>query len=309
VRVLYIGNFEPEHSTENHVRQALLDLGHTVETRQENHGEAIWRLSPLEYDLILWTRTGWGWENPAVTHELQLAMLEKASDAGVPTVGFHLDRWWGLPREHEVFSEPFFKSSLLVTADGGHPGNWKEAGINHVWMPPAVSKFECEPGHYNPAYEARVAFVGSWSEYHPEWTHRFDLVTFLRQNFDCRFWPEPGHHAVRGPALRDLYATTQVNVGDSCLLGGIERYWSDRIPETLGRGGFLIHPNVEGLAEHFTPGDHLITWDIGDWNDLGNKIEVYAEHPYRFAIAQRGREHVLEKHTYHVRMNDVMGLL
>jgi hypothetical protein len=309
MKVAYIGNFEPEHSTENHVAQALLDLGHTVETRQENHGPDIWRLSPLEYDLILWTRTGWHWEHPVLIHELQMAMLAKARDAGVPTVGFHLDRWWGLPRENEVLTEPFFHCSLMVTADGGHADDWWSVGINHVWMPPAVSKFECIGGHQNPAYEARVAFVGSWAEYHPEWSHRFELVSFLRDNFNCRFWPEPGQPAVRGSALRDLYATTQVNVGDSCLLGGIERYWSDRIPETLGRGGFLIHPNVVGLDEHFTPGEHLVTWDLGDWQDLGNKIEVYAEHPYRFAIAQRGQEHVLEKHTYHVRMTDIMEML
>lgn len=74
-------------------------------------------------------------------------------------------------------------------------------------------------------------------------------------------------------------------IGDSCFAGSPKGayYWSDRIPETLGRGGFLIHPYVDGLGrqfnllEHDEPvtydAGHLAVWDAGDWEALGDLIE------------------------------------
>jgi len=121
----YIGNFDPPHSTENHVKQALEGLGHQVKPFQENAGLTAWELNPSDYDVVLWTRTKWDWENTQYVHELQQTMLQKAKQVGVPTVGFHLDRWWGLPRQSEIYTEPFFKVSLLVTADGGHDDLWQ----------------------------------------------------------------------------------------------------------------------------------------------------------------------------------------
>jgi hypothetical protein len=308
MHVVYIGNFRPEHSTENHVRQALEALGHTVATLQENDPTTWDHTRHVEPShLLLWTRTGW---EPPIPHGVQFELLDRYQRAGIPTVGFHLDRWWGLEREHQVHTEPFFRCSLVVTADGGHDLEWKEAGVNHHWMPPAVSEFECRLGSFDDAYASDVAFVGSWRPgYHSEWTHRPALIAHLDSWYGERFrcWPPDGQPAIRGAALRNLYASTRVNVGDSCLAGGQIRYWSDRIPETLGRGGFLIHPRVEGLGEHFRLGHHLLTWDAGDWDSLRHSIEWALSHPdEREQIRFQGREHVLEHHTYTVRMRQLL---
>lgn len=307
VRVAQVGNFGPPHSTENELRRALDALGVDVDCWQENEPGAFLRLADKvgRYDWVLWTRTGW---DPPIPADEQNALLTAAAAAGVPTVGYHLDRWWGLGRQPQVFSEPFFSCSVMFTADGGHQQEFAAASVNHYWMPPGVSEFECRPGTPRPEFASDVAFVGSWRPgYHTEWKHRPALIRWLeRSGLDVNFWPQPGAPAVRGDDLRDLYASVKVLIGDSCLAGDATHYWSDRIPETVGRGGFLLHPEVEGLAEHFTPGEHLDTWPLGDFDALGAKIAYYLDRDYeRHRITEAGRAHVLASHTYTVRMRQV----
>ncbi len=318
MRVAYVGNFVPEHSTENHVRQAWLDEGHEVVRVQEGDAEELQTLISRvrDVDLILWTRTA---DLAAkVGTRAQWQMLTVAERAGVPTVGFHLDRWWGLNREATVWESPFFRCAYVITADGGHQEEFESVGVNHFWLPPAVSLPETELGEAQPQYRSPLAFVGSWQGgYHKEWAHRADLVKWLQLKYrnQIKFWPQPSQPAVRGEALRNLYASVDVVIGDSCLAGNATHYWSDRIPETIGRGGFLIHPWVEGLDQHFrttnhydTP--HLFTWNAGDWNGLKTTIEWALNNPdERRLIAAAGREHVREHHTYNRRVNQIMEIV
>lgn len=309
--VAYVGNFRPPHSTENHIARALETVGHEVVRLQE--GFVDWSMIPgVDCDFVLWTTT-YDYAGPA-TFDEQRAWLKATK---VPVVGYHLDRWWGLEREHRVHKSPFFRwTTMLCTADGGHQDEFASLGIEHVWMPPAVSTAECEPGTPRAELASDVVFVGSWQGgYHAEWTHRPELVKWLQRNYGfgtrrCRFWPEKGRPALRGEQLRDLYASVKVCVGDSCLVDGATRYWSDRIPETLGRGGYLIHPDVVGLEEHFADGVHLDTWQVGNWEELQYRIDWALEHQeYRQKVASEGREWVLAEHTYEVRMRQLADVM
>lgn len=313
VKIAYIGNFEPEHSTENHVRIAWEHHGHTVIRVQEGEQDAweklISRIGDVE--LILWTRTA---DLAArVGHRTQWRMLAAAERAGVPTVGFHLDRWWGLSREATVWEEPFFRCQYVITADGGHQAEFESVGVNHIWMPPAVSLPETELGESKPQWRSEIAFVGSWRPgYHAEWTHRPQLVDWLRKNYGNRitFWPRANQPGIRGQDLRDLYASTDIVIGDSCLVGDVNNYWSDRIPETVGRGGFLIHPHVDGIEKHYTVGDHLWTWPVGDWDALRQEIESAIASPLAVAeVREAGREHVREHHTYERRVEQILEVV
>lgn len=311
--ISYIGNFGPDHSTENHVRQAWLDLGHSVHLVQEDR-PADWEAliaDVTKYDLILWTSTGGMAES--IGRERQLRMLTAARKAGVRTVGFHLDRWWGLDREAQVSERPFFRCDLVITADGGHDDRFAAVGVNHLWMPPAISKFEAEPGTVRHELRSNLAFVGSWRPgYHREWTHRPELINWLAVNYrdQIRLYPEVGKPTIRGEGLRDIYASTDIVIGDSCLsapVGFATHYWSDRIPETIGRQGFLLHPHVKGIEDHFEVGKHLDTWPVADWKKLKTKIEYYMNNLEEArTIAAAGRLHVLEHHTYHTRVNQII---
>lgn len=312
MRVAYIGNFRPEHSTENEIRQAWGILGHDVVALQED--EVDWHTLPdqvrdADCDLVMWTRTA---DLDRVGRDVQMNALGRLEDAAVPTVAYHLDRWWGLRREVDVEGTPFFRCALVVTADGGHDDRWAALGINHRWLPPAVSELECGLGAFREELASDIAFVGSWQGYHREWRHRAALVRCLQHTWGdrVRFWPEPGQPSVRGEPLRDLYASVKVVVGDSCLAGGATRYWSDRIPETVGRGGFLVHPYVDGLTLHFRPGAHLWTWDIGDWTRLRDVVDRFLDdHETRTRVSLAGREHVRRNHTYTKRMQEIVDLV
>lgn len=315
MKIKYIGNFTmTPYSTENEVRKALEHLGHEVILMQEND-PSTWREGdPFGCDFLLWTRTGWTPAHLGFTydefHNVQRQMLAKAKGASIPTAQIHLDRWWGLAREADIAVEPCFRCDLVCTADGGHDETWERLGINHRWLPPAVSSFECDPGAFDPKYASDVAFVGSWQGYHPETTHRFELIDYLKSRGDCRFWPEPGEPAIRGEELRNLYASVKVIVGDSCLVNQPNgRYCSDRIPETLGRGGFLIHPHVIGVTDGtlYRDESHLITWGRGSFDHLSDRIATYLHNDQaRREIAQDGRSHVLNTATYTHRMKTLI---
>lgn len=342
MKIIYVGNFGPPHSTENHVARALERNGHEVVRMQESDRDAWFDLAYLpwlkaqEASFLLWTRTRFDhYDDPDWVNQ-RLRMLLMCDRIGLPTIGYHLDRWWGLHRETEPQHEPFFRVNTLVTADGGHDDEWARIGVDHYWMPPAVSEVECEPGMFRPEFASDIAFTGNWDgSYHHEWGHRMELVNWLASTYGDRvqFWPKRGEHALRGGDLRDLYASVKVLVGDSCLVPRrdgkpITRYCSDRIPETLGRGGLLIHPDVVGVTlpdysgvedgkkliadpPPWVGGDHLFTWNLGDWEMLRNTINLALADPEGRSAQVRaaGREHTLKLHTYERRMETLVRLV
>lgn len=324
-----IGNASAPFSTENEINKALTHLGHKVAFFDESHPKAF-RFNPAEYQAVIWTHTqGFNKQNP---HNEQREMLRKARKTNVPTVQYHLDRWWGLSREHLVHEEPAFDTDIVCTADGGHQEEWESIGVDHRWFPPAVSEFECDIGTPRDEYRSDIAFIGSWQGgYHSEAKHRFELVKFLQDNYGGRvkFYPEPGKESVRQKDLQDLIASVKVVVGDSCIVDWNTEccYWSDRIPETLGRGGFLIHPYVKGMEDHFgidlpqepPPAPQLLEdsvdlwcWRAGEWEGLEENIEYALSdvgESARHLVAEAGQQHVLKHHTYTRRMEQLFELM
>jgi hypothetical protein len=306
MRIGYVGNFEPAHSTENHLRLSMEALDHEVIRHQENatdFGVLTGAALRDAYDLIVWTRT-WSGDAPA-----QTGFLDAMQSARIPTVAIHLDRYWGLARQSQIGVEPWWRCDWVFSADGGNDDRFAEAGINHRWFQPGVLATECEAGRVRPRYRVDVAFVGSYG-YHPEWSYRPRLIDWLERSYRGRFKRWPHHQQVRGRALADLYASAKVIIGDSCLTGFATRYWSDRIPETLGRCGFLIHPYVDGLEDHYSDGEHLRLYRLGDFKGLRALIDYYLEHQDEARrIAAAGMAHVREHHTYLHRMRDVLEVV
>ena len=323
-RVLYIGNFGPANSTENHYAEAFENIGAYVAKLQES--QDIWVGLPdvphvEDFDFVMWTHT----HNlsPESVHDEIWHALKRIRQTGTPTVAVHLDRWWGLGREHQT-REPFFGCDYVFTADGGHDKEWRELGVNHYWLPPAVIRSQTGLGTKRPEFTSRLAFVGSWQGgYHAEWTHRPQLIEHLQRKWGrhCAFWPKRGEHAVRGQDLQDLYASVDVVIGDSCLVGNSRRYMSDRVPETIGRGGVLIHPYTEGLdgKTHYTggipwveylEGEDLATFMPFEFKELDQKIEHLLDSPSERALLRtNGMEKTLEYHTYEKRVETIIEVV
>lgn len=312
MRVAYIGNFKPSWSTENHIRLTLMDMGHDVYRCQEDET----RLSVLadmiaagEIDLVLYTKT---WGLPDGNHA-GLRFFDWCRGR-VPTASFHLDLYFGLNRERGMDGDPFWATDYIFTPDGGSQERFEERGINHHYVRPAVYRGETGLGHHDVRrFGHDVIFVGSYSQYHHhEWPYRRMLIDWLRAEFGSRFGLY-GHDTkvIRGKDLNTLYASAKVVVGDSLCLGFTHPYyWSDRIYETVGRGGFLVHPYVPGIEEDFTDGLHCVFYEYGDFDGLGEAVKTWLDDPdTRNLIRHSGVDHVRQHHTYHNRMAQVLEVM
>lgn len=301
-RVVQIGNFRYPWCSEVHFKAGLEANGCVVLAVQEN--TLRWADLPRIVErhngqMVMWTRT---WE---VDTKAALTALASLRAAGVPSVSYHLDRWWGLEREYHLDSEPFFHTDLVVTPDGS-PVDWAGRGINHLWMPPGVHAAECRIGRVRrDRYPWDVVFVGSNPYPHPSWRPvRAALIDAFTAKFGDRFKVLPGGGpAIRGQELADLYRTVPVILGDSCLVGNPTGYWSDRVPETLGRGGALIHPKVQGMADWYCGGADLLIYEPDRPEQAVILADALLRHEDdRKAIATHGQATVLGRDTYAHRM-------
>jgi hypothetical protein len=175
------------------------------------------------------------------------------------------------------------------------------------YLPAGVYDKECT---YTPAIPTEeVIFVGS-KTYHPEWPYRPKLINFLSQVYGKRFnlYGREGVKMVRGQELNNLYASTKVVVGDTlCPDFAYPDYWSDRIYETIGRGGFLIHPYIPGLEKEFEDKKHVVFYEYNNLDQLKQLIDYYLEHDEeREQIRRAGHELVKNSYTYKNRWQTIL---
>lgn len=332
MKVLYIGNFEPSHSTENEVRSSFEALGWEVDTLQENHLQGqpftFWitelRERAFDSDLVLYTRT-WG-----LPDERALEFWAWCKEQGIVTASFHLDRFYDLaspkgPLQRYAMPavDPMFRTEYVFTPDGDHDNEWERDGVNHYWLPPAIGSSSCWSGtRSQERWPQKVAFVGSYG-YHPEWAHRPLLIDQLRQRFGDDFihisgdgdYPGPSKGALRGNELHDLYATIPVIVGDSCWVGATKppetRYWSDRVYEVWGRGGFLLMPQIDALQDQLGLYPCWYPWDDFDAMEDAIRALLLLGRPTLRDIGEKTVMEVRQHHTYRERiieMLDIMGI-
>jgi hypothetical protein len=268
----FIGNFTVPYTTENERKWAFEKLGHKVIPFQENETSPFDICNSAiiaELDMLIYSHTH-GWEIPNL-----IDIFGDYKENEVPTVSIHLDRWAGLAREVDMGKEATWYTQYLFMADASPEAQelYKDLNLNWYWLKPGVSEKDCyiaPPDHTKFPHE--IIFVGSRG-YHSEYPWRPKLVDWLKETYGSRFghYGNDGIRVVRQDELNVLYASAKIVVGDSCFAGQTKDYWSDRIPETTGRGGFLIHPEVEGL-------DHkgIITYPAEDFEALKDVIDYYA---------------------------------
>lgn len=299
LRIAFLGNFEAPESTENLIRDALTrGLGHEVENLQENRVtlEQVKRATALN-DVFLWVRTP-GWLQ--IPDEEMFRLLDSLKARGIPTLSVHLDRFWGIPdREALIGKIPFWRTQFVWTADGGNQEGFAARGVNHFWMRPAVSELHIHPGIIKDEYRCDVGFVGA-KAYHSEYPFRRELVEFLERTLGDRFMHVTN---IRGHELNSFYASCRITVGD-CFMAGAPRYASDRLPETTGRYGFLLHPEIEGFD------NPVATYKPQDLNDLQIQIEYWLPRDReRREKIQQCAEYVRLNDTWTIRMRSILSFV
>lgn len=307
MRIAFFGNHSISYTSESHHCASLEDLNHQVVRLQEPKLTADQLLAEAsQCDLFCWTATH-GWDTFGIE-----GVLAKLSQRGIPTLAYHLDAFIQIPDRWEKYRTHPTMTMLdhYFTVDQCL-ADWlnDHTSVQGHYLPPGVFGRECYAAEPNDPFD--VCFVGS-KGYHESYSMRPRLISWLEDTYGDRFrhYGGGGLGTVRGAELNQVYANARVVVGD-CYITTPDypgKYFSDRVPETLGRaGGPLIHPWVYGLDEHFTPGEHLVTFEHGDFADLQRKIDHYLANPAEAEkIRLAGHEHAKATATYAHRWQHIL---
>jgi hypothetical protein len=306
-KIVFLGNFRFDFSSETHHVKSLESLGHRVVKLQEKKATDQEILNAaMQSDLFIWVHTH-GWETPGNFGMERVLSRLKANN--VPTMTYHLDLWFGLERQKDLDKDPIYSNIGHFFTVDKQMAEWFNSNTSVIghYMPAGVFGEECT---YTPTTKKLdVIFVGS-KGYHPEWPYRPKLIDWLtgtyRRNF--RHYGGDGIKALRGEDLNTLYAMTKVVVGDTlCPDFKYESYWSDRVYETLGRGGFIIHPYIKGMEKEFKDKEHLVFYEYNNFNQLKKLIDYYLEHEEeREAIRLAGHNLVKNNYTYKHRWQSIL---
>ncbi|MEL6307497.1 MAG: glycosyltransferase [Chloroflexota bacterium] len=219
-----------------------------------------------------------------------------------------------------VFSHPIEREAaplfdLVLTNDFYHGIQWRELGAREMVCLPfvAIDPDFHYPRETQPDYACDVGFVGTLLPANL-YSERVEALAALK-DVDLGIWsvhdvPPILQAQYRGRALGstmlDVVSAAKISLnvhGNFMLYGG-----NMRLFETAGVGTFQIVDERPGIADWFTEGEHLVTFQ--DEKDLRDKVAYYLAHPdERERIAEAGRQHALAHHTYAHRLSALMGHL
>lgn len=310
MRIAFYGNFSVSYSSETHHAASLEALGHEVVRLQEPKCGATQIVAEASRsDMFVWIHTH-GWDTPGMNQA-----LKRIKTAGVPVVAYHLDLYMGLRRWKQYERDPYLREIDHFFTVDRLMADWlnENTAVTGHYLPAAVFGPECYLAETDHPQGNDVIFVGS-KGYHPEWPYRPKLIDWLRDTYGPRFTHVGGDGdtgTVRGHDLNRIYASSKVVVGDTlCLNFDYPDYWSDRVYETLGRGGFLIHPCIKGMERTFKHERDLVFYEYGDFDALQYQIDKYLDdpdwQPIRERIRRNGHELVKGSETYAHRWQTIL---
>lgn len=297
MKCLYIGDFNKDHSTENYVAYALEQNGVEVIKLQEgfiNDISAVeLELKNHAIDFVLFCKNRVGING--------FHLMEHLKKKKIKTVTWVFDLYFDLPpdRSFRTVFDSNLKADVLFSTDGGHAKEFKEGGYNHKLLRQGVHELDA---HYGEKIEApEIVFVGSVI-----YADRRRLVNFLKETYGIRFknYGPGGNAEIRGKELNNLLASAKIVVGDS---QPSPFYWSNRLYEITGRGGFLLHPKVEGLEKEFEYFKEIVPYAWGNLPQLKEIIDYYLSHDDdRERIRKAGFERTKNNYTYTKRVKELL---
>lgn len=185
---------------------------------------------------------------------------------------------------------------------------YTNGGINAHWLLEGCDAFNHQPLQQKEVVP--ISFIGTVSDV----PGREEWLNSIRTKFgDERFaiWgsfcPPSLKSVHRGRANGDAgfcqaVSNTQVNLGAD-RDPEIERSYGARLFRTLAAGGYLLTNMTHGIVEDFSGAVDTYV----NTSDCLNKIDWALSHPdERNVIAQRGRDLVLEKHTFNNRVKELL---
>lgn len=299
MRIVYIGNFSELYHEEGRAR-SFEKIGCDVYRYEEKRftEDKLKEIIELKPDFVLFAKL-------KIEPLLKAKIIPVLKENNIKTVSWNPDLYFGLARESILRdSNSIFKADYVLTPDGGHDKEWKELGINHKTLRQGIFDEECKTGKQ--INVPRIIFVGTEN---PEFPYRAKLMNYLARKYksDFGWFGRFNSLEIRDDKLNDLYASAKIVIGDSVYS---PHYWSNRIYETIGRGGFIIHPMIEGLDKEYTPYKHFVPYEYNDFKGLFEKIDYFIRNEKeRREIAKAGFEYTKQNHTLVNRVKQLLELI
>lgn len=296
MKFAYVGNFDRLSVGEPEIARALESLGHLV-IKVDTRNATIKQLQAAasQADVLLYAKFG----VPIPQDEVAqfLTSLE------IPKVCWVFDLFWGLPhREVMVRGIQYTGADLFLSTDGGNDDKFESIGIHNILLRQGID--ETELGRVSTDKQNYpIAFIGSLNK---SWPYRQKLLALLNKRYPRQFAHHGKDGSIRHRDLSEFVSSVEIVVGDSVRS---PRYWSNRVYEIIGRGGFFIHQDVEGLSEEFKPYKHFVPYTHGNFASLYEIIDYYLGHNLdREKIALAGMEHC-KKYTYTERVKQLLEII
>jgi hypothetical protein len=301
-RVLILGR-SGAHRTEAAIARGVRQLGHTVRMvdpsrwyRRLGSGAARllrWRVDRFAPDTVILTRYA--------------AVLEQATLQAI--VRDRRSAFWffdlvGKPHER-ILRLGRAADQMFVTCPS-QIDLYRSADVDWVgYLPQGADPALDRPARWSPRrYRCEVSFVGSG-----QYPYRHQLLRGVAERFKLQIrgsgWEDAGSDLpVAGGVVRGRQFARVVR-GAAISLGGHafptqrteQACASNRMWKILGCGGFYLGPWVEGIDSLARGSEHCVWYDPAD--EAVDLIGYYLKRPeLRSAIAQAGRRHALESHTY-----------
>jgi 2-polyprenyl-3-methyl-5-hydroxy-6-metoxy-1,4-benzoquinol methylase len=267
VALIYDSQTRPE-TTGEYCRRALQELV-DVQHFLPNHFDRVPR---NDIDLYLNIDDGLHYQLPADLHPSAWWAIDT-----------HMDFAWCLTKAHD------FDCLFAAQRDGA--AQLRIEGISTTWLPLA-----CEPTVHRPhPVEKRwdACFVG-----HVFPGPRADLLELLKRHFPNTFVGQRYFDE-----MAQTYSASRVVFNRS-----IRNDVNMRVFEALACGSLLMTNDLSanGQADLFQDGKHLATYT--DVEELLYKVTYYLAHDtMRERIAAAGRQEVLARHTYRLRMETLLA--
>lgn len=209
------------------------------------------------------------------------AMLREIENDGVPTVGIHMDLYWGISlREPRVgaLDQPWWSCQYVFTADGGNQERFAERGVNHHWMAPAMGPRFL--GRHQLSSGTRLlsaSFLGS-NVRQIHGAHRSELIAWAKSKYGNGFRHFGLAKKLYGSAINQMCSSTRFVLGDS-----VEApfYWSDRVPNIMGRGGVLAYPRTPGIESLGFSDENILMYDRFGFDILGERLDSMSDREHK----------------------------
>lgn len=315
MKIVFIGGFDRLYDEEGKAK-SFEKLGCTVLRIKETSfsKKDLDNIKSWEPDLIISAKY-------LIKEELLKQLFSFSKEKGIKTIAWHPDLYhFPCPVANELRlamianKHGLWEADYVFTPDGCSDSYkfYERCGINHRLIRQAP--YDETVGVYSDSdisdlttkEEIPILFVGSMYDINDPF--RKYMVKFLQDEYGDKFlWLGQTEHQVREERLSTLISKTKIVIGESLYFPG---YWSNRVYESIGRGGFVIHPYVPGIEEEFEDGEECVFYNRWDFQELKKKIDYYLNNDEeRSIITKKGMDRVKKDHTLLNRCKEILEIV